>query len=160
VGVITRVAVAVHPFRAAADERDLDAATPLPYVDEHAIEVAVPRDQAWAALRRYVADSLLTSGGGAFRRLLGTDPPPGFEIAAATPPQRLELAGRHRFARYILAFELADAAAGTTRVYARTFADFPGVHGRTYRALVIGTGLHIVATRRILRSIRRCALNP
>ncbi|MGZ6641661.1 MAG: hypothetical protein ACXVFT_07465 [Solirubrobacteraceae bacterium] len=132
---------------------------PLPYVDEHAIDVAVPRDQAWVALRRWVADALLTHGDGALLRLLGTDPPAGFAIAAATPPQRLELVGRHRFARYMLAFELTDAGAGTTLVCARTFADFPGVHGRAYRALVIGTGAHVVATRHLLRSIRRCALD-
>ena len=93
----------------------------LPYVDEHAIEVAVPRDRAWEALRRYVADSLLASGGGAFRWLLATDRPAGFAIAAATPPERLQLAGRHRFSRYMLAFELSDAAAGTTRVSATRF---------------------------------------
>lgn len=131
----------------------------LIYVDEHAIEIAVPRDQAWIKLRGYLADSLLASDGGALRRLLGTEPPAGFEITAATPPRRLELRGRHRYARYMLAFELTEIAEGTTRLHARTFADFPGVRGRIYRAIVIGTGLHIAATQRILRSIRRFALN-
>jgi hypothetical protein len=44
------------------------SAARLPYVDERAIEVAVPRDQEWVALRRYVAESLLTTGGGPLRR--------------------------------------------------------------------------------------------
>jgi len=43
----------------------------------------MPRNRAWAALRCYVADALLTSGG-VLRRLLGADPPAGFEIATAT----------------------------------------------------------------------------
>lgn len=98
------------------------SAARLPYVDERAIEVAVPRDQEWVALRRYVAESLLTTGGGPLRPLLGTDPHAGFEIAAATPARRLELVGRHRFARYMLAFDLTDAAAGSMRVCSRTSA--------------------------------------
>jgi hypothetical protein len=35
---------------------------------------------------------------------------------------------------------------------------FPGLHGRLYRLLVIGSGGHGVATRHILRSISRKAL--
>jgi hypothetical protein len=90
--------------------------------------------------------------------LLGTDPAPGFAVAATLPGERLELAGRHRFARYVLAFELRDGPPGITRLAAQSFAEFPGLHGRAYRALVIGTRLHVVATRRLLREIRRSVL--
>jgi hypothetical protein len=34
-------------------------------------------------------------------------------------------------------------------------ADFPGVRCRVYRALGIGTGVHVLGARRMLRSIRR-----
>ena len=128
----------------------------LPYVDTHAVEVAAPRDQAWGALQHFV-DRSLVSGGGLLHTVLGTDPPAGFEVASTTPNERLELSGRHRFSRYLLAFQLSDGAPGTTRVAAETYAEFPGIHGRAYRALVIGTRLHVVATRQMLRAIRRRA---
>jgi hypothetical protein len=124
------------------------------FLDEHAIEVAAPRDRVRTGLERYV-DRTLTTGNGLAHRLLGTDPPPGFAVAAAVPGERLELAGRHRFANYVLAFELRDSGPGTTRLAARSYADFPGIHGRAYRALFIGTRLHVIATRRLLHEIRR-----
>ena len=128
----------------------------LPYVDTHAVEVAAARGPAWDAVRRFAERTLLTPGG-VLRPLLGTDPPAGFEIATTIPRERLELVGRHRFSRYVLAFQLGDGAAGATRIAAETYAEFPGIHGRAYRALVIGTGLHAVATRRMLRAIRQGA---
>jgi hypothetical protein len=127
-----------------------------PYVDTHAVEVAAPREEAWGALQRFVERSL-RSGGGLLHTVLGTDPPAGFEIAATTPNERLELSGRHRFSRYVLAFQLSDGPPGRTRVAAETYAEFPGIHGRAYRALVIGSRLHVVATRRMLHAIRRRA---
>jgi hypothetical protein len=133
--------------------------TALPFVDEHAVVVAVPRERAWAAVRD-VAGRLSTGGSGLVRRVLGTDPPAGFGVAEATAPARLELAGRHRFSEYRLAFELDEAGEGATRVRARTYAAFPGPPGRVYRALVIGTRLHVVATRGILGAIRRRATAP
>jgi hypothetical protein len=127
-----------------------------PYVDTHAVEVAAQRAEAWAALLRFV-DRSLVSDGGLLHAVLGTDPPAGFEITATTPNERLELSGRHRFSRYVLAFQLSDGAPGRTRVAAETYAEFPGIQGRAYRALVIGTRLHVVATRRMLHMIRRRA---
>ena len=90
--------------------------------------------------------------------ILGHDPPAGFEVEREIPGEQLDMAGRHRFSRYRLVFELADAADNETRLSARTYAEFPGLHGRVYRALVIGTRLHVLATNQILRSIRRAAL--
>jgi len=58
----------------------------------------------------------------------------------------------------MLAFEVSDASDGATQLSAQTYAEFPGVRGRAYRALVIGTRAHVVATHHILRSIRRLAL--
>jgi hypothetical protein len=127
----------------------------LPYVDEHAIRIPVSRATVWAALQRYVASSLSGAEGSPFTRLLGTEPPGGFEILDSVPLERLTLVGRHRFSRYMLVFELADATVGSTQLHAQSYAAFPGLHGRAYRALVIGTRLHVVATNHLLRSIRR-----
>jgi hypothetical protein len=127
----------------------------LPYVDEHAVRIAAPRALVWTALQRYVGESLLRADGHPFTRLLGTEPSPGFEVAESDLHQRLVLAGRHRFSRYMLAFELSDMRDGATLVRAQTYAAFPGPAGRLYRALVIGTRAHVVATNHMLRSIRR-----
>lgn len=130
----------------------VDGRVALPFIDENALDVAAPRAEVWLRLNHF-AERALLSGGGALHRLLGTEPRAGFELASSLPGERLELAGRHRFARYVLAFTLSDAAPGTTRLAARSFAEFPGLHGRAYRALVIGTRLHVLATRGMLRAI-------
>jgi hypothetical protein len=39
-------------------------------------------------------------------------------------------------------------------VAARTYAVFPGVHGRAYRLLVIDSGLHGIVVRRMLAALR------
>ena len=78
---------------------------------------------------------------------------PGFQVEQACPPSRLALAGRHRFSRYALVFELEDTSPEGTRVRARSWGVFPGVRGRSFRALVIGTGAHRVVVRRLLRRI-------
>lgn len=126
----------------------------LPYIDEHTVRVNAPRKVVWSGLRRYL-DSLLR---GAERNplvaLLGPQPRAGFAVADAVEQQRLSLAGRHRFSRYRLVFELSDAPDGGTCVHALSYAKFPGMHGRVYRGLVIGTRLHVVATNHMLRGIR------
>ena len=75
----------------------------------------------------------------------------------ATPPARLALAGRHWFAAYRLVFELTELPDGSTRLAAQTWAAFPGVKGRIYRALVIGSGGHRVVVRAMLKRIARSA---
>jgi hypothetical protein len=79
----------------------------------------------------------------------------GFAVAAAQAPSSLTLRGSHRFSRYELRFELEPAGPEELVVHAKTSAEFPGVLGRIYRALVIGTGGHRFATRRMLSSIAR-----
>jgi hypothetical protein len=126
----------------------------LPFVDEHRITIEAPPDVVWRGLRSHVERMLAANDGRLFTRLLGTRPSAGFQVAGKVPGQRLELTGRHRFSRYALIFEL-DAEGGQTVLRAQTCARFPGPHGFVYRMLVIGTRAHVVATRGILKSIRR-----
>ena len=103
----------------------------LPYVDGHTIRVAL---------------------------ILRTEPPAGFEIAERRAVERLALVGRHRFSQYRLAFELSEAPDGATQLRAQTNAAFPGARGRVYRAVVVDSGAHALATHRILRSVRRLSV--
>jgi hypothetical protein len=132
----------------------------LPYVDEHAVTITAPRDLVWAALRQYATRSIGVSRRSPLARALGTVPRSGFEMAEAVPGDRLTLAGHHRFSRYELVFELRDKAGASTVLTATTYAAFPGPHGRVYRALVIGTRAHVLATRHMLRSVQQLALRP
>ena len=129
--------------------------TDLTYVDEHSLRISEPRDRVWAALNRYVEGSLSKAAGSLLTKILGTEPRGGFEVAESVRAERLSLVGRHRFSRYLLVFSLSDAGNEGTRLAAQTYAEFPGLHGRAYRALVIGSRLHVLATRHLLRSVRR-----
>lgn len=114
----------------------------LPYIDEHAITVAADREATWPAVLRVMCRD-------------PRDPstvPIGFVLDEARPPERFALKGRHLFAVYRLVFEL-DPEPDGTRVRAATWADFPGPHGKAYRALVIGTGGHRLVVRRMLKRI-------
>jgi hypothetical protein len=144
----------------------------LPYIDDLAVGIVASREQTWAALRSVLRAEL---GGGAAAplfRVLGVVPAsaagewsgdlrgvavPGFAVVAAVPNERLELNGRHRFARYALTFELESEGPDRTRLNARTNAEFPGLRGRLYRALVIGSGAHRVVGLRLLRRVARRA---
>jgi hypothetical protein len=80
--------------------------------------------------------------GSPIARLLGAQLPAGFEVLDSAPAHSLTLAGRQRFARYMLTFELTDAAQVATYLRAQTCALFPGARGQAYRALVISTRAH------------------
>jgi hypothetical protein len=116
----------------------------LPYIDEHVITVDANRADTWSAL--------LMLGRRAVRA-------PFFSFDETVPMQRLALTGRHPFAVYKLVFELddprdvEDLAPAHTRLSAHSWAEFPGVHGKVYRALVIGTPVHRIAVRRLLGRI-------
>ena len=137
----------------------------LPYIDEFATPVAAPPERTWEAITRVLREEL--KGATPLVRVLGAAPAersgdwdgdlagatlPGFAVADAERPQRLELRGRHRFASYALVFLIEPG-----RVRAQTYAAFPGLKGRVYRALVIGSGGHGVVTRRLLRRIASAA---
>jgi hypothetical protein len=136
-----------------------DVCIDLPYVDEHEISIAVPRDQVWTALNRYVTTLIGIPDGSPLARMLGTSPRSGFEVAEATAHERVTLTGSHRFSRYALVFELQDGGSNTTVLRAKTYATFPGLRGQAYRGIVIGTRLHVLATSHMLRAIQRLSLS-
>lgn len=81
---------------------------------------------------------------------------PGFHAAVAEAPRELALAGRHRFSGYALIFRMGQAG-GHVRLCAETRAEFPRLHGKFYRAAVIGTGLHVRVVRGLLTAAKRRA---
>lgn len=108
----------------------------LPYVDQHSTEVDSPPDQVWEKLSRFAATFSY------------------FAVGASDAPRELVLIGAHRFSRYALIFRLDDLGGARTRLRAETRAEFPGAKGSVYRALVIGTRIHILATRGILARVK------
>jgi len=146
-------------------------ASRLPYVDELSVEVAADGEAVWEALLTVVERSFASARTEKLARILGCAnvepsgpwPPaagstlPGFQVEAAAPTRELALAGSHRFSKYALIFRLDELGDGRTHLRAETRADFPGVKGGVYRTLVIGTGGHVLITRRLLDAIKRRA---
>lgn len=143
----------------------------LPWIDEHAAEIAAPVATVWPALLRTV--ERMTAGGAAprYARAVGCadteaggprplevgSTVPGFHVAALAPELLLVMAGSHHFSDYALSFRLEPLGGVRTRIVAETRAVFPGVKGGAYRALVIGTRMHVLVTRRVLRGVARRA---
>jgi hypothetical protein len=141
----------------------------LPWVDEHATEVDAPAGVVWPALLRSV--ERMTAGGAAprYARAVGcadTEPGgprplevgstvPGFHVAELIRERLLVLQGSHHFSDYALSFRLEPLGGRRTRLLAETRAEFPGFKGGVYRALVIGTRMHVLVTRRALRDVVR-----
>ncbi len=142
----------------------------LPHVDEHAVSVEADPSATWAALQRVVERSFASPASGRGARLLGCADTsasgprpiatgstlPGFRVTEAEPPSTLALVGAHRFSNYALIFRL-DGDDGGTTLRAETRAEFPGLRGSAYRALVIGTRMHVLVTRRLLTAAKRSA---
>jgi hypothetical protein len=143
----------------------------LPHVDEHSLVVDAAPGPTWDALLRVAEGSVSAGAAPRFARIVGCADTeasgprplsegsafPGFHVATATAPSELALAGSHRFSDYALIFRLDDLGDGRTRVRAETRAEFPHLKGAVYRALVIGTRMHVLATRRILSAAKRRA---
>jgi SnoaL-like domain len=142
----------------------------LPPIDEHGTEIAADPDQVWEALAASLPRILNTRRSVRFAQLLGCafteargEPTaigstvPGFIVSRSIRPSVLALLGQHRFSRYALVFRIDRLGIGRSRLRAESRAEFPGVRGRAYRALVIGSRAHVLAVRRMLTSIRHRA---
>ncbi len=141
----------------------------LPYVDEHSALIGAGLDPTWEALLRVVEGSVSSPGAtrwagmlscedttaGGPRPLAAGSTLPGFHVDVAEPGRELALLGGHRFSNYALTFRLDDEGGGGTRIRAETRAEFPGFKGAAYRALVIGTRMHVLVTRRMLGGVQR-----
>jgi hypothetical protein len=128
----------------------------LPYIDEHRTRVGASPERTWYAVVQLARGRLARPAPAAFVALWRLEPASGFAVAEETAPRHLALRGRHRFSRYELAFDVAPGPDGVT-LSARTSAVFPGIAGRAYRALVIGSGGHRIIVRRMLAQIARSA---
>ena len=135
----------------------------LPYVDEHSRRIDASTDAIWAGLLTMLRR---LDGNAGLASLLGCEPRrgtprfdgrtgdaiAGFRVVEAEHGVRLKLRGKHRFSDYALTFSLDGDL-----LSAETYAAFPGLHGRLYRAAVIGSGGHRIATRHMLREVERAA---
>jgi hypothetical protein len=140
----------------------------LPRLDERAVVVAAAPDAAWHAALRTFRSAFAAPAARAAARLLGCQPAgisgwdrpvpgstvPGFRVVTAEPPTLLVVAGRHRFSRYGIAVRISPAERGS-RVSVESRATFPGPHGALYRLAVVGSGVHVLAVRRLLRQVAR-----
>jgi hypothetical protein len=143
----------------------------LPYVDEHSAVVEATPAVTWDALLHVAEASMSSPVTPPLARLLGcadlaaTGPRPlttgsafpGFHVGEAVAPAKLELLGSHHFSNYALIFHLEEIEGGHMRLRAETRAEFPKLRGSVYRALVIGTRMHVLATRRVLTATQRRA---
>ena len=143
----------------------------LPFVDEHGLVIDAPPEQVWEALLAVVPKTFDGRPAEVMARLLGSRHPvaggprpleagstfPGFVVGQAERPRHLGLTGGHRFSSYRLEFSVDDLGDGRSRLRAGTWAAFPGMHGKVYRAAVIGTRGHVVVVRRLLADVARRA---
>jgi hypothetical protein len=154
----------------------------LPFVDEHSITLDRPPEQVWDALQRtapstgfHVTEStapskLVLEGRHPFSRYAlvfliepregdgsRTGDGGGARVGAGGGAQvragggaRVRAGGGTRVGP---GGGRPDGHDGGSRARAQTWAAFPGPHGRVYRALVIGSGIHAVLVRRMLRRL-------
>lgn len=139
----------------------------LPYIDEHSADIGADAVAVWTELLDGIELSFSHRFATVYARTIRCDDReaagprplevgsaiPGFHVANMTPQTELVLEGRHRFSAYALIFRLDRIGPGRSRLSAVTRAAFPGRAGAAYRLLVIGTGGHVVAVRRMLSAI-------
>jgi hypothetical protein len=132
--------------------------------------VLAPVEDTWSALLRVARGSFSGRAARRLARALDCHPAeasgeighrgatiPGFCVVRVIEPAVLALQGEHRFSRYGLIFRLEPTKDGNTLLRAETRAEFPGIKGSAYRALVIGTRGHVVVVNRLLGAVRRRA---
>jgi hypothetical protein len=131
--------------------------TELPFIDEHSVSVAVPVDRAFNVAAEIMPRMASTGPSSVYARLVGCDGGRPFHVESSERPRVLILRGRHRFSNYELALLIEPDGDASSTIRAATRASFPGVAGGLYRAAVIGTGAHRIATNRLLGLIKERA---
>jgi len=121
----------------------------LPHVGEQTTVVAAEPDAVWRGLSQVMGHSSARATlyahlvRAADRETSGPRPLAegstfaGFHVTSAVPGRELVVEGSHRFSAY------------------ETRAVFPGLAGGLYRRLVISSGGHVIAVRRLLSAVRR-----
>jgi hypothetical protein len=143
----------------------------LPHIDTHTVTIAAGADRVWDVLVTSMGRALSGRAARTYARVMQADhrqaagprplatgsTTPGFRVVRADRPTELVLTGRHRLAAYEMVFELQPLDDGRTALACTTNAAFGRGPGRAYQALVIGSGGHAIATRRLLATLRRRA---
>jgi hypothetical protein len=145
----------------------VEVAPVLSRIDEHTISVDVPADKAWPFVIAVFVRLTTRPAWRTLAKALGCKPDraigspdtvgasvPGFRVTRCLSPTEWTLEGAHLFSRYLLTFRVTPLDNDHCTVSAETSAVFPGCHGAAYRALVIGTGGHVIGVRGILRRIK------
>lgn len=144
----------------------------LPWIDNHALLVDAPVTEVWTAMLNEIDRATSGPLATAYARVIGCQPArasgtrplevgstvPGFTVTSALAETELVLTGHHVFSTYELTFRLRSTGNDQTEIRAESRAAFPKVHGRLYRLVVIDTGFHVRAVRRLLRSIGQKAM--
>lgn len=150
---------------------DVTSTDPLPLVDTHDVVIDADAERLWSAMLQTLEATFTGRLAEAYASLVGGEPSrasgprplevgstmTGFGVQAAWPPARLELRGRHRFSEYALTLRVEPVERRKSRLRAETRAAFPGIGGRLYRLVVIGSGGHAMVMRRLLARISRNA---
>jgi hypothetical protein len=126
----------------------------LPFVDVHATTVAATPGAVFDALERIGPRIGTDPISRTYARLVGTEDRGAFHVARSERPMVVVLGGSRRFSRYELVCRIEPEHGGSV-VRFETWAEFPGLGGRVYRAVVIGTGGHRVGMRLMLGSLKR-----
>jgi hypothetical protein len=146
----------------------VEVAAALPRIDEHEVCVDVSADEAWPSVIAAFTRLTTRPAWRVFAKAIRGEPDrtsgdpttngatvPGFRVTRCVVPTEWGLEGRHLFSRYGLTFRIDPLDDEHCRVKAESRAEFPGHHGTAYRALVIGTGFHVIGVRGILQRIKR-----
>jgi len=148
--------------------RDRPHISQLPFIDVHATTIGAGVEQVWPVLLDTLDRSFGRPGAVRYARMVGCDPDtssgprpltegstlPGFRVTATLPGSELVLQGRHRFSSYALILRLEPFDAGWSHLRAESRATFPDTAGALYRLLVVRTGGHAFAVRRLLSAVR------
>ena len=141
----------------------------LPFIDTHRVQISASPDAVYAAVWKVLRRSFTGRMAAIYGRLMKCQPPRavltaqpevgisafrGFAVTNAAAPTLLHIAGSHRCAQYCIEIALTRVETGTV-LAVTTRAAFPGVHGRVYRAFVIGSRGHVLAMRGLLRAVAR-----